>query len=267
MDNNTRSPARRRPVPPPSERSEAPANVPHEDYQPSRVRQSTLPENTSQQAASQQAASEREAPKQTGEPALGTAEAQTASGDTAQVHTGTNSDAGSGDDGASHAPTQAHRAPAREPAAASALFQEASGFMDAHSCTLTFMIAPADSGKVRLTILGQRRHTTAEDEEAPKKDSPSGPPFKPITVEATPEQLDNPENGLRALLAERSRQAQSLTDARARADKAHEQAVEAEERREKKAKARKEKASENGPLFSDADSNEEDSSGDGSSGD
>ena len=209
----------------PSPERSAPPDVPH-DYQPSRVR------------SEQEQQSSTEQPVGNGHSASDDARGGNASAE--EGFAGGTSDEDASIEDVSE-PTR--------------LFAEALAYMNATGgCVLNLMLAPTDGGQgLRLTITGQHRADAGEGDE----DLPDGPPFKPITLTGTPDELDDPANGLEQFLRERTDQVQSLREARQRADKAHEQAVKAEERREEKAKQKKAENSESGPLFSGSDSDED----------
>jgi len=118
--------------------------------------------------------------------------------------------------------------------------------------TVQLIIAAEDEVRVRLTAIAISRGSGSEGKAGGKKDEPSAgaePAFAPITLVATPRELDDHRGGLAVLFTELREQHASLAEVRARASKAHEDALAAEKRREEEARERKAKADPGGPLF------------------
>lgn len=118
--------------------------------------------------------------------------------------------------------------------------------------TVQLIIAAEDEVRVRLTAIAIPRGSGSEGKADGKKDEPSvgaEPAFAPITLVATPRELDDRGGGLAVLFTELREQHASLAEVRARAAKAHEDALAAEKRREEEARDRKKQADPGGPLF------------------
>lgn len=126
-------------------------------------------------------------------------------------------------------------------------FQQVADLMDQKNCELNLLISKKEGGNLRLAVIGS--YVQSDDDDEKKK----GQPFKPVTITATPEELDNPQTGLGAFIEHVNGQSKTLAQVRAEADKAHEQAVKAEKRRKEKAKQKRNENAKNGPLFADDD--------------
>lgn len=110
---------------------------------------------------------------------------------------------------------------------------------------------------LRLTFLCSPTPDQASDGESPPEDRPDAStaqtaPIPNMTVTGPPEEFDAPD-GVAHFFRASLQRSHSLAEAREKADRAHQLAIEAEKRRQNAATARKANADPGGPLFSSAE--------------